>query len=231
MIKLYTYRKGFGQFSFSPFCVKAAWLLNMAGVQWERHDMDDPRKMPYGKLPAIGLQDGTVIADSDNIRTHLETGGHDFDAGLSSGNRAASRAFIRMAEEHIYFHQVIDRWGDDANWKIIQQAYFDFMPGLIRGFVTRKLRKDLMRTMHGLGLGRMTVQERLQRVEPDLRAIADQLSGKPFLFGEAPHAADASVGAILGGIIAAPAPTDLSRRVSGDDVLSAYVARCEAAMG
>ncbi|MEQ6203006.1 Tom37 metaxin N-terminal-like domain-containing protein [Sulfitobacter sp. HNIBRBA2951] len=110
MITLYTYRAGFGQFSFSPFCTKAAWLLNMAGQKWERHDMDDPRKMPHAKLPAIGLSDGATIPDSDNIRAHLEGLGHDFDAGLSPRDRAPSRAFIRMAEEHIYFHQALDRW-------------------------------------------------------------------------------------------------------------------------
>lgn len=231
MITLYTYRAGFGQFSFSPFCTKAAWLLNMAGQDWTRHDMDDPRKMPLAKLPAIGLADGTTIPDSDNIRAHLEGLGHDFDAGLSPRDRAVSRAFIRMAEEHMYFHQALDRWGDQANWEIIQQEYFGFLPALLRGFITRGLRKNLMRTMHGQGIGRLSVAQRLARIEPDLQAITDQLGERAFLFGDTPYAADASVGAILGGIIAAPAPTGLSRRVGNDPLLAAYVARCEVAMG
>lgn len=231
MITLYTFPEGFGQFSYSPFCIKAAWLLNLSGETWARKDMNDPRKMPYGKLPAIGLTDGTTIPDSDNIRAHLEAEGHDFDADLTPRDKAASRAFIRMAEEHIYFHQVQDRWGDEANWVVIRRAYFGFLPSIIRGFVTNKLRKDLMKTMHGLGLGRMTVEERLERVDPDLVAIADQLDGRAFLFGDTPTAADASVGAILGGIIAAPGPTPLSRRVVNDPVLAAYVTRCAAAMG
>ena len=192
--------------------------------------MNDPRKMPYGKLPAIGSTDGTTIPDSDNIRSHLEAEGHDFDAHLTPRDKSASHAFIRMAEEHIYFHQVQDRWGDEANWVVIRRAYFGFLPSIIRGFVTSKLRKDLMKTMHGLGLGRMTVEERLERVDPDLVAIADQLDGQAFLFGDTPTAADASVGAILGGIIAAPVPTPLSQRVVNDPILAAYVARCAAAM-
>lgn len=231
MITLYTFPEGFDQFSYSPFCTKAAWLLNLSAVEWAREDMNDPRKMPHSKLPVIALENGTIIPDSDNIRAYLEKGGHDFDAGLSLRDKAVSRAFIRMAEEHIYFHQVQDRWGDDANWQVIRGAYFDFLPTLIRGFVTSKLRKDLMKTMHGIGIGRMTVEERLERIEPDLNAIANQLQGRPFLFGKAPTAADASVGAILGAITVAPVPTPLSQRVAGDAVLSTYVTRCEQAMG
>ena len=97
--------------------------------------------------------------------------------------------------------------------------------------ITRGLRKNPMRTMHGQGIGRLCVEQRLERIEPDLNTITDHLGECAFLFGDKPHAADASVGAILGAIMAAPAPTALSRRVSGDPLLVAYVARCEAAMG
>ncbi len=231
MITLYTFAEGFGQFSYSPFCTKASWLLNMAGVQWERKDMNDPRKMPGAKLPAIRTKDGTIVPDSDNIRAHLEEGGFDFDAGLSSRDKAVSRAFVRMAEEHIYFHQVMDRWGNDENWAVIRQEYFGFLPSLLRGLISSKLRKDLMRTMHGLGLGRLTVKQRLERVEDDFVAITVQLGDRSFLFGDTPTAADASVGAIINAVLASPVPTPLSRRVSEDPILSAYGARCTAAMG
>ncbi len=231
VIKLYTFAAGFEQFSYSPFCTKASWLLNLAGVPWERHDMQDPRKMPLGKLPAIGLKDGTIIPDSDNIRTYLEKQGHDFDTGLSARDKATSRAFIRMTEEHIYFHQVMDRWGNDANWNIIRVEYFGFLPPILRRIVPSKLRKNLMRTMNGIGLGRFTVQQRLERIEPDLLAITAHLGERPYLFGDTPTAADATVGAFMNAIIASPVPTPLSRRVSQDPVLSAYAARCSAAMG
>jgi glutathione S-transferase len=193
--------------------------------------MQDPRKMPLGKLPAIGLKDGTIIPDSDNIRTYLEKQGHDFDAGLSARDRATSRAFIRMAEEHIYFHQVMDRWGNDANWSVIREEYFGFLPLILRRIVPAKLRKNLMRTMNGMGLGRLTVQQRLERIEPDLLAISDQLGERVYLFGDTPTAADATVGASISAIMASPVPTPLSRRVSQDPVLSAYAARCTTAMG
>ncbi len=155
MIILLTYPPAFGETSASPFGTKAIWLLNLSGAGWTRENLPDPRKMPYGKLPAIRV-DGRIIADSDNIRAHLEQQGHDFDAGMSEIDRATSRAFIRMAEEHIYFHQVMDRWAVEANWKKVRAELFNVIPQVIRGIVTRKLRKNLLRSMHGQGIGRFS---------------------------------------------------------------------------
>jgi glutathione S-transferase len=225
MITLITYPAGFGQPAFSPFCVKAMALLNMAGVMWQREDTNDPRKMTYRKLPAI-RDSGTVIADSDNIRAHLEAQGTDFDAGLTDTQKAHSRALIRMAEEHLYFHLVLDRWGNDTVWPILQDAYFHEIPKVLRGFITGRLRASLMKGMQAQGLGRFNEAERLERAEPDLRAIAT-LVGDNFLFGDRPSAADASVAAVLAGIIATPVPTPLHQRVADDPVLAKYVERME----
>lgn len=231
MNTLYTFAAGFDEFSYSPFCTKAAYLLNMAGVAWQREDMNDPRKMPYAKLPVLKTSQGDLVADSDNIRRYLEGQGHDFDAGLGAETRAVSRAFIRMAEEHIYFHQVHDRWMNEANWAVIRKEYFGFLPPVLRHLVPRQLRKNLKHTLHGMGVGRLTDAERLARVSLDFDAIAAQIGNKTFMFGDTPTAADASVGAILGGVIAAPVPTPLSRRVANDPVLGAYAERCKQAMG
>ena len=158
MITLITFAPSFGQVAASPFCVKAIWLLNMSGQSWNREDTADPRSMPKQKLPAIRVSD-TLIADSDNIRVYLETLGADFDAGLSDMEKSTSRAFIRMAEEHIYFHNVLARWGDDAVWPIIRDTYFAQIPKFARGFATNKLRRACLRGMAHQGLGRLTEQE------------------------------------------------------------------------
>ncbi len=76
-----------------------------------------------------------------------------------------------------------------------------------------------------------SAEERLARIEPDFQAIAARLQDGGFLFGTYPTAADASVGAVLGGIAASPTPTPLSKRVREDVILSAYLARCKQAMG
>lgn len=226
MITLLTYPPAFGQFSGSPFCTKAAYLLKWSGQRWKREDTFDPRMMPHHKLPVIRAED-QLIADSDMIRAYLESRGASFDAGLSDMDKATSRAFIRMAEEHLYFHIVLDRWGNDAAWPTVRDTYFAKIPRFIRGAVTRKLRKSLLSAMQVQGLGRFTPEQRLARLEPDLDAIVTRLWQNRFLFGDRPTAADASIGPMLSAAIASPGETALSSRVRENAVLMGYIARVE----
>ena len=110
MLTLLTYPSAFGLFSASPFCVKTALMLQHSGQVWQRSDMLDPRKMPHQKLPVLRTPE-RLIPDSDLIRHWLEQKGAEFDQGLSDVEKAQSRALVRMAEEHLYFHIVLDRWG------------------------------------------------------------------------------------------------------------------------
>lgn len=226
MITLLTYPASFGAPAASPFCVKAIWLLDMAGQSWQREDIADPRSMPKQKLPAI-RDDGVLIHDSDNIRAHLEQGGADFDAGLSDMEKSTSRTFIRMAEEHMYFHIVMDRWGNDDVWPIIRDEYFKMIPKLLRGIVTNKLRKTCLQGMHAQGLGRLTPEERMERIEPDLQAITTRLWHGAFLFGDHPTAADASVAAMLQNMRCTPGRSLLKTRVAEDEILCRYIDRME----
>ncbi|NNE52912.1 MAG: glutathione S-transferase family protein [Sulfitobacter sp.] len=230
MITLITYNPAFGQPAGSPFCVKAMWLLNLSGQPWQREDTADPRKMPKGKLPVIRVGN-RLIADSDNIRAYLEEQGTDFDHGLSKMDRATSRAFIRMAEEHLYFHIVLDRWGDDRVWPTVRDTYFALIPKPLRGLVTNRLRRSVIAGANFQGLGRLSPAERLERVEPDLAAITTRLWQGKFLFGDRPTAADASVAAMLAAMRATPGDTLLRQRISDDEMLTAYIDRAEATMG
>lgn len=229
MITLITYPHTFGQPAASPFCVKAMWLLNMSGQAWQREDTLDPRGMPKQKLPVIRVDD-RLVADSENIRSYLEKNGADFDAGLSELDRATSRALIRMAEEHLYFHLVLDRWGNDDVWPVIRDTYFVGIPGPLRKFVTNKMRKACLQGMNAQGLGRFTPQERLERIELDLRAITTRLWHGAFLFGDRPTAADASVAAMLAAMQATPVKTLLRARIDEDTILCGYIERASRAM-
>jgi len=224
MIKLLTYQTGYGQFSLSPFCVKAALMLQASGLDWTREDLPDPRKMPNGKLPCLKA-DGKIIHDSEGIRTYLESKGANFDAGLTSDQKAASRALIRMAEEHMYFHIVMDRWGNDDVWEFIRKEYFNSIPALIRRPVTYLIRRDTMAGLRAQGIGRMSEEERLDRIERDLAALRQMLDGKPYLFGDTPTAADYSVGPMISNMMVCPYETMLSRHINADPVLTAYANR------
>ena len=230
MITLITFPPTFGEPSASSFCTKAMYLLNMAGVEWQRQDTNDPRKWPKAKLPAITL-DGRTIGDSNRIRVYLETLGVDLEPGLSDLDKSTAVSIIRMAEEHMYFHVVMDRWGNDDVWPIVRDVYFKDIPKLPRLIITKGLRKQLMKGMHAQGLGRWTPQERMERLEPDLQAITQRLWHGPYLFGAIPSAADASVAPVLASMRSTPKPTALRRRIEDDKVLSGYIDRVATALG
>ena len=230
MHTLITYRAGYDTFSFSPFCIKAAWLLNHAGVAWQRQDENDPRKYPHGKLPC--LQTGKdLIHDSTNIQKFLETQGTDFWGETSPRDKATGHAFIRMSEEHMYFFGVIDRWMNDAVWPHIRDTYFEDVPKLIRGLVTGKLRKGLRDGLKTQGLMRLTEEERRVKLEADLQAITEMLNGQDFLLGDTPTLPDYSVAAMLTAMHTGPLSTDQTRRIREDQVLMGYITRMQEAKG
>ncbi len=230
MLKLITYPAAFGAPSASPFGVKAMCFLKMAGAEWEMGNSADPRKAPKGKLPML-IDGGEKIPDSEDIRVYLEQKFNlDFDEGLSAEQRAVSRAIIRMCDEHLYFALVCDRWLNDANWEIVREEFFGMIPKLMRGFVTKKIRQQVRASMHAQGMGRHSVEERLARVNLDIKAIMALLGNKPFLFGDTPSAADASVAPVLAAMAGSPTETPLRNCITTDALLMAYLNRVAEAL-
>ena len=228
MLTLLTFPAEYGEPTATPFGVKAICLLNMSGQDWKIGNAD-VRKMPKAKLPVLKVGE-RLIPDSENIRSYLEEQGIDFDAGLSDVERAASRAFIRMAEEHLYFHLVADRWLRDDVWPITRDTFFGMIPKPMRGLITGKIRKNLRAGIYTQGIGRFTESERAERVAKDLHAIKLQLGDKPYLFGDSPTAADASVCPMLSGLVSIPLPTEVSNLVKNDAMLTDYIARMRDAL-
>lgn len=224
MLTLLTYPAAFDQFSLSPFCVKAAYLLQLSGHPWRREDLKDPRKMPHQKLPVLKT-DQRLIADSGSIRLWLETQGANFDPDLTDVQKAYSRALIRMAEEHLYFHVVMDRWGNDDVWPTIRETYFDMIPGLLHKPITNRMRKSLLQGLNTQGIARFAHQERTERLLADLTALRSLLMQSPFLFGDRPTAADLSVAPMLAAMRATPVPTELVTRIANDGILFGYLTR------
>jgi glutathione S-transferase len=225
MMRLKIYPGNFGEPSASPFCVKAMCLMEMAGLEWTPEFSNDPRKAPKAKFPV--LRDGkTLIADSDQIRSHLETTyGTNFDEGLTDAQRAASRAVIRMMEEHLYFAIICDRWLNDANWALIRRAYFGHIPKMLNGFVTGQIRKQAVAQVNGHGMGRHSPDERFERAGKDVEAVVDLLGDKAFLFGDTATAADATVVPMLRAAAGTPVKTSLSEMINGKVSLMAYLDR------
>jgi glutathione S-transferase len=130
-----------------------------------------------------------------------------------------------MAEDHLYFHVVMDRWINDDVWPHIRAAYFTAIPKLIRGFVTNGLRKSLRKGLHTQGIIRFSEQERLRRLDQDLDAIRALLKDQKFTLGDTPTLPDFSVASVLSNIAASPVDTVTSLRVKDDPALMGYINR------
>ncbi len=229
MLTLLTYPSAFGLFSASPFCVKTALMLQHSGQRWQRSDMLDPRKMPHQKLPVLRTPE-RLVPDSDLIRGWLESQGAEFDRGLTDVQKAQSRALIRLAEEHLYFHIVQDRWANDEVWPILRDTFFTTIPAFVRKPVSNAIRKSVVKGLGFQGVSRFSPTERLDRVERDLEAISAYLWQSPYLLGDQPTSADMSVGPMLAAMRATPVDTPLTRRIKQDKLLNSYVDRMEQAI-
>jgi glutathione S-transferase len=200
MITLYTFGPAFGLPDPSPFVTKAEVLLKMSGLSY-RTDSGGFARAPKGKLPYID-DDGSVVADSTFIRMHLEKRyGIDFDNGLTAAERGIAWAFEKMCEDHLYWAAIYERWMDDANFDKGPRRFFDRVPAPLRPLIIFKVRRDVRRNLWGHGLGRHSPAEVTELANRAVAAIADFLGDKPYLMGETPCGADATIFAWTAGLL------------------------------
>ena len=224
MITLYGFGRAFGLPEGSPFVTKTMILLKMAGLPFETR-RDGFLKAPKGKLPYIE-DNGAIVADSTFIRAHIEkTYGFDFDRGLTSEEKGYAWAIERMVEEHFYWLMIDARWLDDANFAAGPAKIFDAFPAPARPFLKVYARRAIRRTLHLQGLGRHAPAERLALAKGDLDALGGALGDKPFLFGDEPRGADATVGAFLIGALSKTFVTPLRDETGKRPRLAAYADR------
>ncbi len=227
MITLYTFGPAFGLSDSSPFVTKTALLLKLAGITFTENRKGFSRA-PKGKLPFIE-DDGAVVADSTFIRWHIEKKyGFDFDAQLSASERGVAWAVEKLLEDHLYWTLVHARWCNDANFAKGPSIYFRSIPLPFRPVVERLVRKKVRRNLYGQGIGRHTQEQIVALAAKDLEAVSAILGDKPYLMGDHPCSADASLYAFVAG---GPCPhfdTLIRGEAERYQNLVAYVARLKA---
>lgn len=201
MITLYTFGPFFGLPDGSPFVTKVMLLLKLAGLPYQI-DQNGYGKAPKGKLPYIN-DNGLIVADSTLIRFHIEDKYQfDFDTNLTEEQKAISWAVEKMCEEHLYFAMLDIRWGQSANFAKGPAQFFNNIPIPMRALIKRIATTRIKKSLKVQGLGRHDRPDLERMAIRDLRAISTILGDKPFLLGDKPCAADASVFGIVAGILA-----------------------------
>ena len=219
MIILYGAGEGFGLPEISPYVTKTEVQLRMAGLPYEKR-VGRREDSPKGQVPYIDAG-GARIADSTFIRGFLErTYGIDFDEGLTPEQRATAWAIERMMENHFSWVQARERWIEPANFAKGPAHFFDQAPDGVREAV----QAEVQRRIHGT-IGRHSDLETVALGVRSLGAVAALLGDKPFLFGDRPCGADATVFALLAAVLTPWFDGELKRRAEGFGTLVAYVDR------
>jgi len=204
-LHLYIIGPHWGLPSISPFGIKLATWLRVAGIPHRLGFQDDPRKGPKRKSPWI-VENGRAMGDSELIVTHLSrTRGIDVDGTLGDRERAVGLLLRRTFEEH--FHQILEYalWILDEGWKQ-SHVHFDFLPALVRPMLKKIIRSDAHKESRVRGIGRHDREEIARMAAADLQAAAVLLGDQPFFFGARPTTTDCSLYGFLSHTLWAPIP-------------------------
>jgi glutathione S-transferase len=224
MITLFTFGPFFGLPDGSPFVTKTMLLLKIAGLEY-RADRGGYRKAPKGKLPYID-DDGVIVADSTFIRAHIERKySFDFDAGLTPEQKSIAWMAERTCEDHLYYAMLSLRWAERENFDKGPAQFFAAVPAPIRPIARRQIRGGIVKGLQFQGLGRHSRADIALLAGRDFRALAVLLGDKPYLMGENPCGADATIGAFVIGLLAPLFETPIRTALESHGNLVAYADR------
>jgi glutathione S-transferase len=209
MINLYQFAPVWGIPNLGSFCVKIETYMRMAELPYVKHNTL-PLKGPKGKLPFIEDND-RKIADSRFIIDYFkETYGDALDSHLNSSQRAVVNAMQRLIEDDLYWVMMYVRWGKkDSNWEINKQAIFGGLPPVLNKIIPGVVRKQILKQIHGHGMGRHTEEEIYAIGKSDLNVLSDYLADKPYFMGDKPTTLDASAFGLLVNILKCPTESPL----------------------
>jgi glutathione S-transferase len=221
-LELFLPPRAWGIPSPSPFCAKLETWLRMAEVPYVAK-VGNPLRAPRGKLPYARYRGGD-LADSQVIVETLGREGYDLDGWLTPADRARGHLLRRMLEEGTYFLGLHDRWLLDDQYRHVHPVFFGPLgpTGHVVGwFVRRRVRAQA----HAQGVARYTAEERARMAIADLDAVVAQLGASPFLFGDRPCTADATLFGFTCQWLWTPFDGPLQRHARAQSALVAWAER------
>ncbi len=182
-MKLVTLPEAFGLRNVSPFCLKTEMALKYLNLSFEVETLADPREAPKGKLPFLVVE-GKKLPDSELILSYLDErsqGG--LYGNLSAAEVAVGTAFVRLAEDHLYWLMVASRWLDDDWFPNVKRDFFGSFPPVIRDIGATLARRQVRQTLDLHGLGRHSLEEQKAFAHRDFAAIERQVSHQGYIAG------------------------------------------------
>lgn len=212
----------------SPFCLKLETWLRIAGIPYAALSLNRPPQSASGKVPYLLLQDGAILADSNEIIAHLARAyGIDRSCGRTGADSARSHAALRLLEESLYFVAAWERWLLPACWTATRDAYFGTLPSGLRGLFASFMRRKMAAALHGQGMLRRAPAAIADHGVADLAALSGLLGAQPFFDGEQPGITDASAYGLLANVLRFPVRTPLQSALEARPDLVEFCRRIE----
>lgn len=185
---------------------------------------------PLGRWP-WARYNGAVLADSQLIIDHIAEARGIVD-DITEEQKGVALAVERMLDFHVYPFVVRWSWVDNMDFVRRYSSFKVPGPQFLTTMLQNYVRKGLIKYLNAGGWGEYPDDEYRRQWVADIRAIAQILGDKPFLFGDRPTRTDASVFAFLQAITVMPREAVLdgiAALVAEDGApLRPYLARIEA---
>jgi len=208
----------------SSFGLKLETWLRMCG---QEHDVSTSVRDlgPKGKVPFANI-DGEVMGDSELIIKHLSKSRRKcLEVDLDARQRAKGILIRRLVEEHLYFVLVYSRWVDPDGWRGFQPLFFGPAPALVRGFISKKIRKKVVASLAGQGIARHTPEQVYEKGRVDFLALSTLLGDRMHFLGEGPTQTDASAYGLLANLHYSPIQGPLQEMLKKHKNLIEFVER------
>ena len=118
-----------------------------------------------------------------------------------------------------------ERWIDDDNFQTGPARFFNIIPAPIRPVIRSMVRRQVRQALQAHGMGRHSNSEMAQLGERAIASIAAILDDKPYLMGDRPCGADATVYAFLSSAACPMFTSHLRNVIETHANLTAYVDR------
>lgn len=225
---VHSYGPAWNTIDLSPFVVKLLTWLRMAQLPCTTQ-VANVRKMSNSKLPALTLDDGRLVNDSQQIIDLLRELHQDplDEQRWSPAEQAVDCAWRSLFETDLYFAAYYQRWVPERNFAILRPVMADYMgalgvPAFVRPFAVKAVRRNVLAQLEAQGIGRRPIEQIHAMADRGYAAASDFLADKPYFMGDRPSALDATVFAFLHTLLLPPFETPQKQLVASRTNLVRY---------
>lgn len=225
---VHTFGPAWNSIDLSPFVVKLLTWLRMAKLPCTTQ-IANVRKMSNTKLPAVTLDDGRLLNDSQQIIEVLRQSHHDplGEHRWNASERAMAHAWRSLFETDLYFATYYQRWVPDQNFAILMPVMADYIgalgvPAFVRPWAVKAVRRNTLAQLNAQGTGRRPIEQIHAMADRGYVAASDFLADKPYFLGDRPSELDATVFAFLHTLLLPPFVSPQKERVASRSNLVCY---------